>query len=244
MIHWLKLKTELLFHNDRAGFNMLEIGSSPISRLRGGLGMRAIKISLLVWTLILSTSWAQAPSPAIYNIDTTRSRIELAVFRSGILKVIGHDHAIVAKSFSGEIRFNPANIGDCTVQLSIDSGSLVVLDDPNVSEKDRKEIQANMEGPKVLSVREFPRITFQSTGVSRTTREDLILRGKLNLHGVGKEISFPVQIHPENNLLRVTGTATIAQTDFGIKPIKAAAGGLRVKDQVNVKFDIIAERAH
>ena len=38
--------------------------------------------------------------------------------------------------------------------------------------------------------------------------------------------------------------ATIAQTDFGIKPLKGAAGGLRLKNQVDVNFDILAERAH
>ncbi len=208
--------------------------------------MKTIKISCIVCTLILSSSWAQVPSPAVYSIDATQSTIKLAVFRGGLLKVMGHDHAIAAKSFSGEVRFNPANMGDSAVQLSIDSGSLVVLDDPNVSEKDRKEIQANMEGVKVLNIREFPKITFYSTEVSRATTNsaDLILRGRLSLHGVEKQISFPVQIRPETNLLRITGTAVITQTEFGIQPVKAAAGGLRLKDQVNVQFDILAGRAH
>lgn len=207
--------------------------------------MKAAVISM-AWALILSTSWAQGLSPAVYRIDPAHSKIELTVFRSGLLKMIGHDHTIVAKDFSGRVRFNAENIGDSSVRLNIDARALVVVDDPSVSEKDRQQIQANMEGAKVLSVQEFPQIIFHTTEVSRTaaTTESLMLRGRLNCHGVEKEITFPVQIHSETNRLHVMGIAVMAQTDFGIKPIKAAAGGLRVKDQVNVKFDILAERTN
>lgn len=206
--------------------------------------MKSISISI-AWVLILSASWAQAPSTAVYRIEPAHSRIELTVFKSGLLKMIGHDHAIAAKSFSGQVRFNPGNIRDSSVQLNIDAWSLVVLDDPSVSEKDRQQIQANMEGAKVLDVREYPQITFHSTEMGKTAPgvDGLMLRGRLNLHGVEKNITFPVQLHPETNRLHVTGNVVIAQTDFGIKPIKVAAGSVKVKDQINVKFDILAEKA-
>jgi polyisoprenoid-binding protein YceI len=205
--------------------------------------MKSISISI-AWVLALSASWAQAPSAAVYSIDPAHSRIELTVFRSGLLKMIGHDHAIAAKSFSGQVRLNPGNMRDSSVQLDIDARSLVVLDDPSVSERDRQQIQANMEGAKVLNVQEFPQIVFHSTGVNgdATAPNRLLLRGRLNLHGVEKEMAFPVQVHREANRLRVTGTAVVTQTDFGIKPIKVAAGGLRAKDRISVKFEILAEK--
>ena len=208
--------------------------------------IKAVTLSCIVWTLILSTSSAQAPSRAVFSVNAARSRIELTVFRAGLLKMIGHDHAILARSFSGEVRFNPANVEDSSVQLIIESGSLIVLDAHGVSENHRKEIQANMEGVQVLNIQEFPQIMFRSTEVRRaaTCGGDLTLRGELRLHGVQKEIVFPVQVMQEKNLLRVTGRAEINQTDFGIKPIKAAAGGLRVKDRMDVKFEILAERAN
>ncbi len=206
--------------------------------------MKVMSISITC-LLILSAAWSQAPSVAVYRIDPAHSRIELTVFKSGLLKMIGHDHSIAAKSFSGQVRFNFGNFGDSSVQLNIDALSLAVLDDPSVPEKDRQEIQANMEGAKVLNVRDFPQITFRSTEIARpaSTGESLMLRGRLNLHGAEKEIAFPIQLYSGTNRLRVTGSAVIAQTDFGIKPIKAAAGGVRVKDQLNVKFDIFAEKA-
>ena len=62
--------------------------------------------------------------------------------------------------------------------------------------------------------------------------------------GIKAKVIFPVQIQQEENLLRVTGMTEIAQTDFGIKPLKGVAGGLRLKDRVNVKFEILAERVN
>ncbi len=204
--------------------------------------MKSISIGI-VWAAIFSAFWAQTPSPGNYKIDPARSRIELTVSKTGLLKIIGHDHSIVAKSYSGQVRFNSGNIRDSSVQLNIDARSLFVLADPSVSEKDRQQIQSNMESLKVLNTGEFPWIMFHSTEVGRSAGEGLLLRGRLNLHGAEKEIAFPVQVHPEINHLRVTGTAVITQTDFGIKPIKVAAGGLKVKDQIHVTFDIFAEKA-
>jgi polyisoprenoid-binding protein YceI len=206
-----------------------------------------ISVSLsrtIIVALALSTSWAQDQSAAVYKVDATRSRIEITVLKAGLFKAIGHDHKIEAKSFSGDVRFNSSNIGDSSVTLKIESGSLVVLDDPNLSEKDRKEVQANMLGVKILNAAEFPLITFRSTRVSDIahTGEDFTLTGTLDLHGVGKEITFPMHVHREDNLLRTTGMLTISQTGFGIKPFKGAAGTLRLKDEIKMNFYIAAER--
>jgi polyisoprenoid-binding protein YceI len=205
----------------------------------------SLRFSCIISTLFLATSWAQAPTPAVYNIDAAKSRIELAVFRGGLFKVAGHDHSIEARNFSGEVRFDSLKVDDSSVRLSIESGSLIVLD-PGAPEKEREEVQATMLGPQVLNILEFPEIQFSSTRISRVSEngEDFTLVGKLFLHGVEKEIAVPVHVHREQHLLRASGTATIAQTDFGIKPIKIGLGIIRVEDKVQVKFEFLAERAN
>jgi polyisoprenoid-binding protein YceI len=207
--------------------------------------MKSIGISGIAWALTLSISWAQAAPPGAYTIDPARSRVEVTVFKGGLLKVFGHDHVITAKSFSGRVRLDSENIEDSSVQLNIDAGSLVVLDDPGVSEKDRRQIEDNMKGAKGLDIREFPQVSFHSTNVIRAAKASgsLMLRGRLNLHGVEKELAFPVKVRLETDGLRVAGTVVVTQTDFGIKPMTGAAGGIRTKDRVNVKFEIFAEKA-
>jgi polyisoprenoid-binding protein YceI len=212
------------------------------SRVEMKLPMHLICI---ITSLFLSNSWSQAQVPAVYNIDAAKSRIELAVHRAGLLKVAGHDHVIEARKFSGEVRFDSRKVADSSVSLKVEAGSLIVLD-PDTPEKDREEVQATMLGAQVLDTKEFHEILFHSTKVSyggRTT-EDLTLTGKLTLHGIEKEIAFPVHIHVEQNLLRASGTVTIAQTDFGIKPIIIGLGMIRVADKVRVDFNLLAERAN
>ncbi len=211
---------------------------------RGKQNKRLFCPGLMLLALTLPASKAQAMPLAIYSFDAARSRLELAVSRSGLLKIAGHDHKIQAKSFSGEVRYGTQKLEASSVNLSVESASLVVLDDPNEPEKDRREVQATMEGAEVLNIAKFPKILFRSTRINNVSRtgEDFRLTGILNLHGVEKEIAFPVHIHQENNLLRATGTVTVDQTDFGIKPVKAALGMVRVKNQVKITFDILSER--
>ena len=42
--------------------------------------------------------------------------------------------------------------------------------------------------------------------------------------------------------LRATGEFALRQSDFGIAPVSAAAGTIRVKDEVKCAFDILALR--
>ena len=140
---------------------------------------------------------AQAPSVPIYRIVPDRSKVEVQVFRGGLLKVLGHDHRIVARSFSGTVQWDAGKVKDFMVILDIDSASLTVLD-PEASEKDRKAVQKTMESPEVLDVTTFPLIKFRSSQLRSIAQSGDVLTatliGKLALHGIEKEITFPVHV--------------------------------------------------
>ena len=55
-----------------------------------------------------------------------------------------------------------------------------------------------------------------------------------------RELSFPVEVSLDGPVLTVTGMVKLKQTHFGIKPVRAAGGTVRVKDQVRVSFRIVA----
>jgi polyisoprenoid-binding protein YceI len=188
---------------------------------------------------------AQPHFPATYGFDSGRSTLQIDVLKGGLFGFLGHDHTVVAREFSGTVQFNPRNLEDSSVSLSIESASLTVLD-PGASQEERLEVQTTMAGPEVLDARAFPKITFSSTRVKEATQTgddiEIKLAGRLNLHGNEKEITLPVRINVESDLLRARGTATITQTDFGIVPVKAGGGTVRVKDTVKIDFDILAEK--
>jgi polyisoprenoid-binding protein YceI len=193
--------------------------------------------------LLLIAAATLAQEKPNYSVDATRSKVEINVYKEGVFKAFGHDHVVAAKELSGQVQFNPEKIEQSTVRLKIPTKSIIVID-PGESEKDRHDVQATMEGEKVLDVAKFPAITFVSSGVSAAKKTpngwELTLSGKLNLHGVEKPVSFPLRVHADAKELRGEGEVSILQTDYGITPVKVGGGSVKVKDKLKITFNIVA----
>ena len=202
--------------------------------------MRAVSAALI--TLVVSVN-AGAQGRASYAVDSQQSKMEIHVSKEGTFKAFGHDHLIAAKQISGQVQFDPQKIEPSSVHLRIPTKSMTVVD-PGESEKDRRDVQATMEGERVLDVAKFPEITFTSSKVSaaKKTAEgwELTLSGNLKLHGVEKPVSFPLHVHVDNNELRGQGELSVLQTDYGITPVKVGGGAVKVKDKLKITFNIVA----
>ena len=207
--------------------------------------MSARTSTLILTGLVLWVAAPPARSGDVYIFDAAQSQVGVAVSSGGVFGIFGHDHSLVARHFSGVIQYDAARLGGSSVTLSIESKSLAVLD-PNASEKDRREVQATMEGPRVLNVTAFPEISFRSTGLGdlkQTGQEwEGTLTGILKLHGIERTVVFPIRVKLENDRLNAWGEVFINQREFGITPISLAGGAVRVKDRVKVTFSLLAER--
>ena len=63
----------------------------------------------------------------------------------------------------------------------------------------------------------------------------------LELHGQRKPITIPATVSVRGDTLTAKGKATIKQSDFGITPISAAGGTVKVKDELAMTFTIVAK---
>ena len=79
----------------------------------------------------------------------------------------------------------------------------------------------------------FITVTFESTRVEHRS-STLMVDGRLSLHGVTKPVS--IEVHVENG--RYTGRFQLKQRDFDITPISIAGGTVKVKDELEIEFDI------
>ncbi len=196
--------------------------------------------------LLLVALGAAAQEKTAYSIASAQSKLEIHVYKEGMFKAFGHDHLIAATEISGEAQLDAQKIEDSTVRLQIATKSLTVVD-PGESEKDRRDVQATMEGEKVLDVAKFPEITFTSSGISGAKKNaegwELTISGKLKLHGVEKTVSFPLRVQTESAQLRGEGEISILQTDYGITPVKVGGGAVKVKDKLKIAFTIVTIRA-
>jgi polyisoprenoid-binding protein YceI len=181
-----------------------------------------------------------------YSVDAQQSKVEIHAGKEGAFKAFGHDHLIFARQVSGRAQFDPKKIDQSSVTLRIPTKSITVVD-PGESEKDRQDVQATMEGERVLDVAKFPEITFTSSSVSSAKKTsdgwELTLDGKLNLHGVAKPVSFPLHIRADASELHGQGELSILQTDYGITPVKVGGGTVKVKDKLKITFDIVAKKS-
>lgn len=197
--------------------------------------------------LLLVALGGAAQEKTAYSIASAQSKLEIHVYKEGMFKAFGHDHLIAATEISGEAQLDAQKIEDSTVRLQIATKSLTVVD-PGESEKDRRDVQATMEGEKVLDVAKFPEITFTSSGISGAKKNaegwELTISGKLKLHGVEKTVSFPLRVQTESAQLRGEGEISILQTDYGITPVKVGGGAVKVKDKLKITFTIVARKAN
>ncbi len=196
----------------------------PLPDMRRTATIAAI---LLACTPVMLESQSRASARQL-TIDTARSTLTVHVFRSGIFAFAGDNHEIRAPIASGSI--DEAKPG---VEFVIQTNQMKVLD-PGLDAKKRDEVQANMLGPEVLDTQRYPQITFHSTRVEPGGADSWLVHGDLTLHGVTR----PVAVSVSRIQQEYRGSASLKQTDFGIRPIRAGAGTVRVKDEVRIEFAI------
>jgi polyisoprenoid-binding protein YceI len=72
---------------------------------------------------------------------------------------------------------------------------------------------------------------------------DLVIDGDLTLHGQTRPETVRATAAMDPDGMTVRGVFVIRQTSYGIQPVTAAGGTVRVKDDVNVQFVLKARRA-
>lgn len=162
--------------------------------------------------------------------DATASVITIHVHKSGLLSGFGHNHTVTAPVAGGKI-----DTRAMAAEIRVASQDMKVVDH-DASEKDRAQIQTDMLGPKVLDATRFPEIRFVSSRIEQAATGHYRVTGKLELHGVARELTFETT----GGLERYHGQTRLKQTDFGIHPISVAGGSIKVKDEIEVEFDINA----
>ena len=201
----------------------------------------AIGALLLVW-LASATLEAQGGT---YQIDQTATSVLIQVGKGGLFSFAAHDHEVAAPALAGSIVLDQTDVTKSKASLEFNAAALKVTGKGEPAE-DVPEVQAAMLSDRVLDVRQYPTITFRSTRVSLVNkaadRLTLNVAGDLTLHGTTRPVTTRVEVSLKDPSLTATGTARIRQTDFGMKPVTAGGGTVRVKDEVDVVLRVVARR--
>jgi polyisoprenoid-binding protein YceI len=153
---------------------------------------------------------------ADFDIDPVHSTVIFAINHFGISNFIGRFDKV-----SGKVSWDDGDPTKSSVSYSIDAGSL----DTNNPKRDQ-----HAQGPDFLDVKEFPAITFVSTGVKKTGDDTFEVAGTMTMHGVSKPLTVTVKKTGEgddpqkNHRIGFWTTFTITRADFGVNYMAGMLG--------------------
>ena len=215
------------------------------------VSVRKISGFLCFWAFLAAPVWAQeeVDSP-VFEVDQELSRVFIYVRRAGLMRRAGHDHVMASEHVSGHVVFAPE--GHASAELSLPLADLVVdgpenrerFDlDPDVSESSIRGTRRNML-EKVLDTEAHPAVTV--TAIAADIEADqVVLEVAIELQGASAVYNVPVELRIDSGTLEVSGEFAVRHSDFGMRPFRAAAGLLRVADEIDIHFEIEARlRTH
>ena len=168
------------------------------------------------------------------TIDVRDSTITIHVGTAGLFSVAGHEHWVNAPISAGLLN----DSDPLHVEFKVDARKMEVKPDPKIAADTQAQIQKDMQEMTLESSR-YPEITFRSSRVEKRAERKWRVEGMLTLHGVIK----PVALSVNRNGDAYVGHATIKQTDFGIKPISVGGGVIKVKNEVEIDFQIVQRQS-
>jgi polyisoprenoid-binding protein YceI len=164
-------------------------------------------------------------------------------FATGMLSAFAHNPTIAIPDFEGEVSVNPEAAEQSSLRMVIHAVSLTVSDD--ISTKDRREINRKMH-EEVLETDSFPDVEYACSRVSGskiTEGQNMVtLNGELTLHGVTCSQPVSARVAMNGDTLRATGDFSVRLSDYEIRPITAAGGTIKLKDELKLSFDISARK--
>ena len=178
-----------------------------------------------------------AATAGSFQLGPEAGRVVIKTTRAGLAAKAGHDLTIEVTRWSAQIEV-PAEDGGglaaATVQADLDLGSLEVREGTGgalpLTDRDRREIKK-----QIGSILGSATATFASSRVIPSGSSGGTVEGSVTLNGRTQPAVLQVTA-PGSGQYR--GSATLAQTGFGIKPYSGFFGALKLKDEVTLEFQL------
>lgn len=171
-------------------------------------------------------------------LSPSDGRLILRTYREGFAAQVGHDLTLEISSWSATVA-PPGSDDGPAIEARIDLASLRVLEGTGgvkpLTDNDRRDIAGNAR--KSLGTDRHPEAVYRSTGFT-PSGDGGTFEGTLSLHGVDRPLSLAVARTGQGGY---RATATVRQTEYGIKPYTAFFGTLKVRDTVEVEVEITAD---
>lgn len=172
-------------------------------------------------------------SAGTHKLGPDNASLRVKTYHEGVAAKAGHDLIMDVTQWGATLEVGEGR-WQLRLELDADARSLRVREAvgglKSLGERDRDEIRKNID-EQVLG---GAPIYFRSDAVEAPDDDRLWVRGALKMHGQTHPASFELNVGPDG---RVSGTAQLVQSEWGIKPYRGLMGALRVRDSLDVVFE-------
>ena len=180
----------------------------------------------------MTTDTVEEVGVSAWSIDPAHSSVHFKIRHMAIAWVRGEFRVL-----RGKLNWNENKIQESQVEVEIDSSSVYS------SEPKRDEHLRNAD---FLDVARFPSMRFQSTHISRLSRDAALIAGDLTIRGVSRpvelrvtEISAATKDPSGNILLAASARARVNRKEFGLTwNTVLETGGLLVGEEILIDLDV------
>jgi polyisoprenoid-binding protein YceI len=174
-----------------------------------------------------------ATEPGTYTLEPPNARLTIRTARRGAAQKAGHDLLIEVQTWGATVQVD-ADPAKSIMELNADSRSFKVLEGTGgvkpLGDKDKHSIVQTVND----DILKGTPITFRSTAVRPDGDGRFHVTGDLEVRNGISLVAFDLQIGDDR---RVSGSATVTQSDHGIKPYTALFGALKLADDVQVAVE-------
>jgi polyisoprenoid-binding protein YceI len=165
-------------------------------------------------------------------------RLALRTYRTGLAAQAGHDLTIEVTRWWADL--DGPDGAPTHLEARIELGSLQIREGTGgvkaLTDRDRGQIASTAR--KQLQTDRFPDATFSASQFEPDGHGGGIVAGTLTLHGQARPLRLQVSRTPDG---RYRASASVTQSEFGIKPYSGMFGTLKLRDAVDVEIDVPGE---
>jgi hypothetical protein len=193
-----------------------------------------------------------APAARRFQVLSDQTQLIVLVYRDGRQANLGHNHVISSDDLQGEI-YLADSLQNAALEIRLPVTTMEVdlpeyradagNDFPGTLDQDAVSgTRTNMLSEQQLNAAMWPEIMLRSRGVRGTLPESTV-RIDIAVRSHIYTLEVPVHLVLADNRITATGSFQVNQTDLGLVPFSVMMGALQVKDQLDIRFSIVAEAA-
>jgi polyisoprenoid-binding protein YceI len=189
---------------------------------------------------------------AVYAVDMDQSEIYWRIYRAGAAARFGHNHVISVEEADGRV-YRAAELSDSTFELNIPVARLVV-DDQDIrnrygedfatppSQEDIDGTHTNMLSEDLLHGARYPELSLVGRDI-RGAAGDMSMDLDIDIAGREVTVTVPVSLTEDEQRIVAEGEFRLSHGDLGLTAFSIMMGALRVADEIDFTYRIIALRS-